>query len=327
MHTRTLPWGLQTSLILACGQADGAAYLPFCVLRALCARAEAAFFGLAPLPFLFAFVGSFRPPHAREGVQRDVFTSVKQLRPLPPCRAHLARISRTSRAPVDGGGWSWRSARMGRGMQMEKHAHRDGNAGGDGDGRMGCALAPLQVEVGTYPLLLPARLALTFALALTLVPGTPSPRPRCVVWDALASSCGGMPTHSRTRRDVEVRGAGARTDPLHRPPPYHPSRACLSFLDAYGYARAVELERGAGSGMHVRAHGASALALALAWVIGCSRWSIVAYPPTGVAMFFLPYVDTDGARTADLDILLGLNACSHESMEVGIEKCGSGLYL
>jgi hypothetical protein len=50
MHTRALPCGLQTSLIPACVQADSAAYLPFCVFRALCARAEAAFWGSLPSP-------------------------------------------------------------------------------------------------------------------------------------------------------------------------------------------------------------------------------------------------------------------------------------
>ncbi|KAJ7850233.1 hypothetical protein B0H13DRAFT_2401379 [Mycena leptocephala] len=81
------------------------------------------FFGLAPLPSLFAFVGvrlpwrkrkSFRPPHAREGAQRDPFTSMKQLRPLPP-RTSASR-ARTSCISCACRRW-W--------MEREKHADGD----------------------------------------------------------------------------------------------------------------------------------------------------------------------------------------------------------
>jgi hypothetical protein len=110
---------LADSLIPPCGRAVGAAYLPFYVLRALCARAEAAFFGLASLPSLFAFVGvrlpwrkhrSFRPPHAREGAQRDAFTSVKQLRPTSlPARISHAYLAHLVRKWIEiGTGWRYR---------------------------------------------------------------------------------------------------------------------------------------------------------------------------------------------------------------------------
>jgi hypothetical protein len=92
-------------LIPACGRADNAQLGMLCALpfwgspRSWSSRGGR-FFGL---PSLFAFVGvrlpwrkckSFRPPHVREGAQRDPFTSMKQLRPLPPrTSASCARTS------------------------------------------------------------------------------------------------------------------------------------------------------------------------------------------------------------------------------------------
>jgi hypothetical protein len=69
--------------------------------------------------------------------------------------------------------------------------------------QVGCAPAPLQVKVGTYPLLLPTRLALAYAPAL--LDRRFSSSVLGVVRNAQASSCGDTRTHSRTRRDGDAR--------------------------------------------------------------------------------------------------------------------------
>ncbi|KAJ7819154.1 hypothetical protein B0H13DRAFT_2453583 [Mycena leptocephala] len=197
------------------------------------------------------------------GARRDPFMSMKQLRPLPPCTC-------TSRAPVDGVlGTGTGTGTAGPDlMRKEKRAPGNGNADEDGLGarrwrrsavslRFGAAAHAAEAVTYCPPALIPP--SFVFALALALVPAF-----ACILAPTL-SLVSVMPASTWCgvgRAAVVLR---VRAHPLpHRPPPHHPSRAHLSSLDAYGYARAVELDRGAGSGVHVYA---STFVVALARIL------------------------------------------------------------
>ncbi|KAJ7904117.1 hypothetical protein B0H13DRAFT_2663489 [Mycena leptocephala] len=114
-HTHTHSSGLRTSLIPVCRHADDARAQP---LGVHCRKSP-------------------NRPRTRVGALRDPFTSVKQLRPLPPrTRASCARTSCISCAyrwrwmerekRVDGD-WMTMQMQMQISMKSEKRADRDGN--------------------------------------------------------------------------------------------------------------------------------------------------------------------------------------------------------
>ncbi|KAJ7874110.1 hypothetical protein B0H13DRAFT_2551831 [Mycena leptocephala] len=159
-------------------------------------------------------------------------------------------------------------------MRKEKRAPGNGNADEDGLGahrwrrsavslRFGAAAHAVEAVTYCLPALIPP--SFVFALALALVPAF-----ACILAPTL-SLVSVMPASTWCGVGRAAAVLRVRAHPLpQRPPPHHPSRAHLSSLDAYGYARAVELERGAGSG----------------WVSVCMR--------TGVAAS--SYADTEGER-------------------------------
>jgi hypothetical protein len=279
------------------------AHLPFWEFRDLCICAEAASARLAP----------FAPLPLR--LRRDAL-AVEQAQ----VAFHLARTSRATRAPVDGGGWrsGWNDDADADWMKTEKHATGDGNADED---RVRVRIyrsltLRLRLRFGNLSFCPPAfafvlalafvpTFAHTLAPTLLLVPAPPSPCPCCVVRATLASSCSGTRTYSRTRRD----GMHVRAPPLpHRrsrnPPPAQPAqciratqgtlisrRACVrvpAYVCAY-HSRAPARHRAIGAGPYTR---------------------------PGVAVFLRRY---EGVRSAVPGILLGLDEHSY-AVEVGMGK-------
>ncbi|KAJ7870705.1 hypothetical protein B0H13DRAFT_1896058 [Mycena leptocephala] len=174
-----------------------------------------------------------------------------------PARAHLARISRASRAPVDGSGW-----RLGRdgvtdddSMKTEKHA--DGNGIADADGVGPCRWRRC---TGLVCGLVPSHSAHPLSPSLSLLPSfPPSPTPSPPPYSSPPSRspspllCGTgragfelerypcVLAHSQQWRST---GAGTGVARAHPPLPIVlPPRTHLSSLDAYAYARVVEAER------------------------------------------------------------------------------------
>ncbi|KAJ7854229.1 hypothetical protein B0H13DRAFT_2579111 [Mycena leptocephala] len=315
------------------------------------------FLGLDPLPSLFAFVGvrlpwrkhkSFRPPHAREGAQRDPFTPVKQLRPL----SRHTCAPRASRAPVDGVDGDGEARILGCGprcrlMKMEKHADGmesrqrwSGRVSTETECRYACAyITPppsclgCAFSAGTRtqgrsrrgralsfcPPAFAFALAFAHTLASTLllVPAPPSPFPHCVVRNAQASSCGGMHTHSCTRRDGEARlrvRVWVRCEHL------------LPLIIVLVIPLLVP-QRAAGAVCICVTH------RTWTWVRACMRVRMGLTSPSSshsrssssdlpLASLSFFHVDTEGVRSADLGIILAADAHSYE-VEVGMDWCGS----
>ncbi|KAJ7840628.1 hypothetical protein B0H13DRAFT_2366147 [Mycena leptocephala] len=174
IHNPALPCGLRTSLIPACEQPDGAAYMPFWVLRALWIRVGGRFFGLAPLLFACAGVGLLR----NECKSFSSCASGSAASPVHACEAAAAtsphlRISHTNLMhlvcllPE-------RSAQPGMGMQM--------------DMEWALRFDTLSFCSPTFAFALVPTFAHTLAPTLLL-----------------AMSCAGPRTHSHTRGDGEVR--------------------------------------------------------------------------------------------------------------------------
>ncbi|KAJ7931935.1 hypothetical protein B0H13DRAFT_2521887 [Mycena leptocephala] len=261
------PLWLAPCLIPACGRADDAQLSVLCTfafraLRVLCVRAGAAFFGagavrwvhtmLPPLPSLFASAAMHLLRNECNGYGRYLSARVHLVR-----LAHLMYLVRRS-TEVDGDGITMQGRFVGDGVQVRVRIHP----------------SPA-LTLGRFRLW--SALPLAFALVLVPVPvcslvPPASPSPHCVVRNAQASSCAGPRTYPRTRRDGEARV------PVRAHPPSLSSRIALLvrtvFPSAYGYARAVELERGVNSGVHVCAYGAHH---ALVLGIERSRKAVPAY--------------------------------------------------
>ncbi|KAJ7816995.1 hypothetical protein B0H13DRAFT_2459180 [Mycena leptocephala] len=250
--------------------------LAFWVLHVLCLRTEAAFW-LAPHLFASAAV-------------RLPWNNYDRYLHLHISRAHLVYVVRLSTGWMGmGTGTGVADADL---MKTEKRAPGNGNADEDGLGgasmetecrylrvhihpspalrlslRFGAAAHAVKAVTYCPPALIPP--SFVFALALALVPAF-----ACILAPTL-SLVSVMPASTWCGVGRAAAVLRVRAHPLpHRPPPHHPSRAHLSSLDAYGYARAVELERGAGSGVHVCA---SAFVVALAQVVVRSRQDVRAY--------------------------------------------------
>jgi hypothetical protein len=304
------------------------------------------FLWLTPLPSLFAFVGvrlpwrkhkSFRP-HAREGAQRDPFTSVKQLRPLP---RHTC-APRASRAPIDGVDGDGEARILGCGprcrlMKMEKHA--DGMESRQRlqvrvrrypspPSGLGCGFTPGtrtqgRSKRGRAPSFYPP--AFTFALALALVPTfaptlllVPTLRSCCVVCDAQPSSCAGTRTHSHTRRDGEARlWVRVRVRCEHLLPLIvvlvNPS-SCAAGAVHMRYAKNVDIKAGVcvGACICLCVPHSRAPARHRAIEAGCPYVSAPASPSSS-------YTDMEDAGSADPDMILSLDVHWHVA-EAGMEN-------
>jgi hypothetical protein len=298
MHTRALPCGLQTSLIPACAQADGAVYLPFCVFRGLCALAEAAFWVRSPPLPLCLRRGAFTVEEAQV-VPSSSCARGSAARRIHICEAAGATTSPRLRTSYACQRW-WMETEGhagGGGVTIRMQVDEDGEARGRGwecrwrRSAGTCArtsspsssrltvwfgVAAGTVEAGTYPLPLPTHL---FSPLLTLAPAQGEcrcQRRRGVVWEAQASSCGSMHTHACTRRDGEARlrvrvRVRCESFPQRRPRnPVLPVRRWRSMHMCYAWDADV------GAGVHTCAYGAHH---ALALVIERSRQDVRAYPP------------------------------------------------
>ncbi|KAJ7850252.1 hypothetical protein B0H13DRAFT_2674501 [Mycena leptocephala] len=242
-------------LIPACGRPDDAQRG---ILRTLpfCARAEAAFARrinatLPPLSSLFASVGVRVPWNEHKSPSSRRIS-----------RANLVHLGRLSRA-VDGDGeacgWGeecrWRSTHTEMGMlvEMEMAVRRWRWSAG-----MGCALAPLQVGVGTYPLLLPTHLALAFAPR-----SDPRPRPAF----PLPPLC-----------DMKKRGCGYGYIPSSLSFSASPPCADLSSLNAYGSSSSRRRGWARACTSYPRSHSRSS---------SCDQGKVSVRTNAGVTIFFL----------------------------------------